>query len=153
MAVSPGQCYPADGAAMMQAGCRPTSMPRLGKRPEGAVLNKVSDKVADCYERANECRLKAEETLNEAFKREYLDMEDRWLLLARSYEFGDRLVDFTNETARQRQATGLRRRASVNAARYMSRMRQKNAARDSRTAWRRAKRQQGYLCLSMQFHI
>jgi hypothetical protein len=62
----------------------------------------VSDKVAYCYERANECRLKAEETLNEAFRQEYLDMEDRWLLLARSYEFGDRLVDFTNETARRR---------------------------------------------------
>jgi len=38
-----------------------------------------------------------------AFKpiRKFLEMEQRWLMLARSYEFTERLEDLSNETKRQ----------------------------------------------------
>jgi hypothetical protein len=34
-------------------------------------------------------------------KADFLNMERRWLLLARSYEFGERLDDFTRGNSRQ----------------------------------------------------
>jgi hypothetical protein len=67
------------------------------------MLRKVSDQVACCYQRASECRAKAANAFNEAAKQEYLDMERRWLMLARSYEFSDRLTDYNNEVERRLQ--------------------------------------------------
>ena len=61
-----------------------------------SVLHKVSENVAYCYARASECRAKAADALNQAARQEYLDMDHRWLYLARSYELTDRIVDFTN---------------------------------------------------------
>ena len=62
--------------------------------------------VARCYERASECRAKAEDAFNEAAKQEYLDMEHRWLMLARSYELSERITDYMNEVAHRLHAVG-----------------------------------------------
>ena len=65
------------------------------------MLRKVSDQVAWCYQRASECRAKANDAFNEAARQEYMDMEHRWIMLARSYELSERVTDYTNEVARR----------------------------------------------------
>ena len=44
-----------------------------------------------------------EGALTPAAKKDFLDMERRWLSLARSYEFAERLSDFTAPFGRRRQ--------------------------------------------------
>src|SRR5258708_1331393 len=61
----------------------------------GIVLQKLSEKVRACHERAAEARQKAEATANPASKGDFLDMEERWLALSRSYAFSESLGDFT----------------------------------------------------------
>jgi PAS domain S-box-containing protein len=65
-----------------------------------ALLHNLSDKVRLCYERAAEAKERADEMLDPEAKADFLNTEKRWLLLARSYEFGERLEDFTRETHR-----------------------------------------------------
>jgi hypothetical protein len=48
-----------------------------------------------------ECREKAELAKDPLEKEDFLDLERRWLFLARSYEFTQRLQDFGNEAARK----------------------------------------------------
>jgi two-component sensor histidine kinase len=67
----------------------------------GALLQNLSDKVKLCYERAAEAKERAAETLDPEAKADFLNMERRWLVLARSYEFGERLDDFTRENSRR----------------------------------------------------
>jgi hypothetical protein len=64
------------------------------------MRREVSDEIAHCNHRAHECRAMADDTCNEAVKRDFLDLERRWLLLARSYELGDRFADFADELGR-----------------------------------------------------
>jgi hypothetical protein len=45
---------------------------------------------------AEDCRCKANETRIETAKQQLLDMERRWLFLAHSYEFTERLTDFNS---------------------------------------------------------
>lgn len=59
------------------------------------MLQQLSEQIQACHERAVEARKKAEQTPEPALKAEFLSMEQRWLTLARSYEFTDRLGDFT----------------------------------------------------------
>jgi hypothetical protein len=59
-----------------------------------AMLRQVSDQVTYCYRRASECHAKAADVLKGAAKQEYLDMEHRWLTLARSYEHTERIQDY-----------------------------------------------------------
>jgi hypothetical protein len=70
-----------------------------------AMLRKVSERVADCYHRASECRAKANDAFNEAARQEYLDIERRWLMLARSYELSDRVTDYVTEAERRLRVT------------------------------------------------
>jgi hypothetical protein len=64
------------------------------------MLHNLSEQVRLCYERAAEAKERADEMHDEA-KADFLNMERRWLLLARSYEFGERLDDFTRENSRR----------------------------------------------------
>jgi PAS domain S-box-containing protein len=59
----------------------------------------LSDKITLCYERAAEAKERADEMLDPEAKADFLNMEKRWLLLARSYEFGERLDHFTRENS------------------------------------------------------
>jgi len=60
-----------------------------------AMLQNLSPEIRDCYNRAEHCKRLAETALTETVKADYLDMERRWLSLARSYEFAERLSRFT----------------------------------------------------------
>jgi hypothetical protein len=59
------------------------------------MLQKLSDQIRGCHERAAEAKRKAEATADAALKADYLAMEERWLSVARHYEFTDRLADLT----------------------------------------------------------
>ena len=74
------------------------------------MLEQLSDQVRRCLERAAEAKAKADATVDPASKVEFLEMETRWLTLARSYGFTESLEDFTtaNLEWRRRFDEGLR---------------------------------------------
>jgi hypothetical protein len=55
------------------------------------MLPKLTEDIAECYRRAHESREQAERTPNPRLKQDFLDLERRWLSLARSYELSERL--------------------------------------------------------------
>jgi hypothetical protein len=63
------------------------------------MLEQFSDQIRACYEHAVEARARADATNDPAFKAEFLASERRWLTLARSYGFTERLKDFTAANA------------------------------------------------------
>jgi len=67
------------------------------------VLYDLSDQVAHCYRRAAECKERAAECFDPADKAFYLDREEAWLTLARSFELSERMGRVLNERQRQRQ--------------------------------------------------
>src|SRR5690349_10699632 len=67
------------------------------------MLNDLSEQIRLCYDRAEDAKQKAEATSDSALKADLLEMERRWLMLARSYAFGESLSDFTKENARRQQ--------------------------------------------------
>jgi len=71
------------------------------------MLNNVSKQVAHCYRRAAECRELAKR--HEAEREFYLEREQAWLTLARSFEFSERVARAINERQQQK----LRNRAAA----------------------------------------
>jgi len=65
------------------------------------MFQKTSTQVADCYDRAGESRAMAAAAANENDKTEYLNIERRWIMLARSYELSERITGFTEEVKRR----------------------------------------------------
>ena len=65
------------------------------------MLNNLSEHVRECLRHAEECAQKAAAQSDPTLKKDFLDMERRWLSLARSYELSERLTDFSAETKRQ----------------------------------------------------
>ena len=65
------------------------------------MLQKLTEKIAYCYQRASECRAKAADAVNEAASQEYYELERRWLMLARSYKLSERITDLTCERQRR----------------------------------------------------
>jgi hypothetical protein len=63
------------------------------------MLQRLSDQVRECQERAADAKRNADATADPARKAELLDLERSWLLLARSFEVGERLRDFAGEHA------------------------------------------------------
>ncbi len=66
----------------------------------GRMLQNLSNEISDCYLRAAECRERAQRAIDAEQRERYLNMERRWLLLAKSHEFKRRLGDFTEEAKR-----------------------------------------------------
>jgi hypothetical protein len=64
------------------------------------VLNNLSEQIRECYRHAEDCARKATSQTDPQTKADFLDLERRWLLLAQSYEFSERLHDFSGETKR-----------------------------------------------------
>jgi hypothetical protein len=58
------------------------------------MLQKLSQQIAECYERAADCKRRAEKTIDTARNTELLDFERTWTHLARSYEFVESLETF-----------------------------------------------------------
>jgi hypothetical protein len=65
------------------------------------VLNNLGEEIRECYRHAEDCARKATAQPDPKLKQDFLDWEQRWLFLARSYEFTQRLTDFSDETKRQ----------------------------------------------------
>jgi hypothetical protein len=55
------------------------------------LLNETAQ-VRECVWHAEECARQAKAQTNPKFQQDFLDLERRWLRLARSYEFSERLV-------------------------------------------------------------
>jgi hypothetical protein len=58
------------------------------------MLRKLGEQVQACFDHALDANRNAEGTADSARKAEFLEMEKRWLALAQSYEFSERLADF-----------------------------------------------------------
>jgi hypothetical protein len=65
------------------------------------VLDNVSEQIRECLEAAENCARKAS-TLPDSsqFKQDFLNLEQRWLELARRIEFGESLDGFTKNNAK-----------------------------------------------------
>jgi PAS domain-containing protein len=63
------------------------------------MLQKLSEQVGECYQRALDANRMADRTDDPVRKADFLEMEKHWLVLARSYEFTERLTDFTAANA------------------------------------------------------
>jgi hypothetical protein len=67
------------------------------------MLQKLSEQIRACHERAAEAKRKAQESADPALKADFLALEERWLFLARSYAFTDSLGNFTAAMSESRQ--------------------------------------------------
>ena len=69
------------------------------------MLNNLSEQIRECLQHAEDCaREAAAQPKGSRLKQDYLNLEKRWLGLARSFELGEQLTGFTN---------GAKRRASA----------------------------------------
>ena len=66
------------------------------------MLQNLSEEIRECLRRAEECKRLSKTALTAPAIKDYLEMEQRWMKLARSYEFAERLSRFT-EPFRARQ--------------------------------------------------
>jgi len=66
------------------------------------MLQNLSEEIRECYRHAEECKRGAESARDAVTSADFLAMESRWLGLAHSYEFAERLSKFT-EPFRKRQ--------------------------------------------------
>ena len=65
------------------------------------MLNNVSEQIRESLRHAEDCARQAAAQTGPNLKKDFLDMERRWLFLARSYEFTERITDFSAVTKRQ----------------------------------------------------
>jgi predicted RNA-binding Zn-ribbon protein involved in translation (DUF1610 family) len=72
------------------------------------VLNNVTEQIRECYRRAGDCAQKAAAQTDPKLKADFSALERRWLVLARSYDFTERLTNFPGKT--KRRADSLRKR-------------------------------------------
>ena len=59
------------------------------------MLKVLNDDVRECYRHAEECARQAHAISDPKLRRDFLDLELRWLKLARSYEVSERLKTFS----------------------------------------------------------
>lgn len=65
------------------------------------MLESLSGQIRDCYAHAEDCARKGAAQTDPRLKQDFLDMERRWLALAKSYELSQRLGDFSKEAERK----------------------------------------------------
>jgi hypothetical protein len=58
------------------------------------MLQNLSQQIRDCYQHAEECRRRAIAQADPELRKDFLELERRWLKLARSYELAERLAKF-----------------------------------------------------------
>ncbi len=66
------------------------------------MLRKLSKQVRDCHARTGECARKAAAARDNGIRKTYLRLQEKWSTLALSYEFEERLSDFSRESRRKR---------------------------------------------------
>jgi len=55
------------------------------------MLSTLSQDIAECYRHAGDCAQKAKNEHDPDLRQDFLDLERRWVFLARSYEFAEQL--------------------------------------------------------------
>jgi hypothetical protein len=65
------------------------------------VLINLGEDIRECCRHAEDCARKGNAQPDPKLKQDFLDLEQRWLFLARSYEFTQRLTEFLDETKPQ----------------------------------------------------
>jgi hypothetical protein len=64
-----------------------------------AVLNNLTEEIRECLRHAGECAREAAELPDSSsFRYDFLELQNRWLELARSIKFGEQLDGFTKGT-------------------------------------------------------
>jgi hypothetical protein len=66
------------------------------------MLRRLNKEVSECYARAESCAREAAEATTEGRREDLLRLQESWLTLALSYEFANRLEDFSKENSRRR---------------------------------------------------
>ena len=69
------------------------------------MLQNLSEEIRECLLHAEECKRRAKTALSADAIKDYLEMEERWLNLARSYEFAERLSRFVEPSGARRGIT------------------------------------------------
>ena len=64
------------------------------------MLNNLSEQIRECSQHAENCARKAAAQTDFKLREDFLELEQRWLFLARSYELTERLGDFSDEAKR-----------------------------------------------------
>src|SRR5262249_19163242 len=70
----------------------------MGRR---AMLQKLRGEIREGLRHAEQCRRRARTALNASVLQDYLEMEERWLALARSYGFAEQLSTFVEPFQRE----------------------------------------------------
>ena len=68
------------------------------------MLPNETEEVRECLRRAEECARQAKAQFDTKFRQAFLDLEQRWLRLARSYELSEQL-DSAADSLEPRQLT------------------------------------------------
>jgi hypothetical protein len=66
------------------------------------MLQNLSPEVTECLRHADDCSQRAKYEPDPRLRRDFFDMELRWLKLARSYQFAEQLRTFTSHNNQQR---------------------------------------------------
>jgi len=64
------------------------------------MLSWLSENIAECHRAADRCAQEASKEHDPGLRRDFLDMERRWLALARSYELTEQLERFMRRPKR-----------------------------------------------------
>jgi len=65
-----------------------------------AMLNNLSEQIRECLQHAEDCARNAAAQTDPGLREDFVRLEKRWLDLARSMEFGERLDSFTKNSAK-----------------------------------------------------
>jgi hypothetical protein len=60
------------------------------------MLKNLSEEIRECYRHAEDCARKATTQTDPKRKENFFELERRWLFLARSWEFAERLTNFSD---------------------------------------------------------
>jgi hypothetical protein len=64
------------------------------------MLNNLNEENREWRQQAAQCARQADAQTDPKVKQQFLELEQLWLTLARSYEFTESRADFSNETKR-----------------------------------------------------
>ena len=76
------------------------------------MLLTLDSEISECYRHAAECGCSAAQSRDSLTKQDFLDMQRRWLCLAHSYEFAERLGNLTGPSRRRNRKKSTKRRST-----------------------------------------
>jgi hypothetical protein len=77
------------------------------------MLTNLSRQIRECLQHAEDCARNAATQTDLKLKEDFLDMERRWLALMQTYDFTQRLGDFSHEAKRNVDKLQVQRSASI----------------------------------------